>query len=207
MRRLVTICLLWLMLLIATSCNAERGADVSPSEDGPIQSTAPNCTYGPANDEVQPSLVIELTPEDILEIDKPQRLEFIPAYTEEELIQVTKLLYQEARGVPSDTHVACVAWIVCNRVDGGYGDTISEIWGYPQIWYNEDDPITDRMYRIAKDVLDRWSMERQYGECDGRVLPHDYFWYTGDGVENYFRNNFHDYNTVWDYSLPSPYDS
>lgn len=225
MRKLVRICLLWLVLtMMVTSCSVERGVDASPSYDGPVEPVEmpepipsgginhvemlePDWNGVPPVDMPEPSLVLELTPEDVLELDKPQRLEFTPAYTEEELIQVAKLLYQEARGIPSDTQVACVAWIVCNRVDGGYGDTISQIWGYPQLWYNENDPVTDRMYRIAKDVLDRWSIEREYGECDGRVLPPDYFWYTGDGVENYFRNVFNDYDNVWDYSLPSPYDS
>lgn len=144
MRRLVTICLLWLMLMTIASCSVERGADVGPLFDGPVQPAEmpeptpsniqpvdmpePTPSGPPPVDMPEPSLVIKLTPEDILELDKPQHLEFTPAYTEEELVQVAKLLYQEARGIPSDTHVACVAWIVCNRVDGGYGDTISQIW-------------------------------------------------------------------------------
>lgn len=197
MRKYIISLIVALMVLLP-SCNGERGANTDPSfNDGFIEPSE-----WPTSTPTQLP-VISSTPE-----FTPTPIEYEKCYTEEELIQVSKFLYQEARGIQSDTRVACCAWIVCNRVDGGYGDTISEIWGYPQIWYdNEDWPVTDRMYRIAKDVLDRWSIERSTGECEGRVLPPDYFWYTGDGVENYFRNVYSDKDNVWDYSLPSPYDS
>lgn len=196
MRKYIILLIVALMVLLP-SCNGERGANVDPSfNDGFIESSEWPTSI-PTQLPITPS-----TPEPI-----PTPIEYEKCYTEEELIQVAKFLYQEARGIQSDTRVACVAWIVCNRVDGGYGNTISEIWGYPQIWYDEDWPVTDRMYDIAKDVLDRWSEERATGYCDGRVLPSDYFWYTGDGVENYFRNVYKDKDNVWDYSLPSPYNS
>lgn len=208
-RMLYTI--LWLTLaMMLVSCNGE-GASIDPSfNDGltpsiEIEIPEPN-TNNTAVPIPSPDINDTAVPMPTPELEEPE-YNTNPAYTYDELIQVSKFLYQEARGVKSDTQVACVAWVVCNRVDGGYGDTISEIWGYPQIWYDEKWPVTDRMFEIAKDVLDRWSVERQYGYCDGRVLPADYFWYTGDGVANYFRNVYRDYDNVWDYSMPSPYDS
>lgn len=193
----VAIEIMWLILVVlSVSCSWERGANTDPSfNDGFPEQSIPSIV------ETDVSLP---TPTPTLEVVEPELTMY---YTEDEVIQVAKLLYQEARGVPSDTRVACVAWIVCNRVDGGYGDTISEIWGYPQIWYEEHWPVTDRMYRIASDVLERWNYEKNFGYCEGRVLPPDYFWYTGDGVDNNFRNVYNDKDNIWDYSLPSPYDS
>ena len=45
---------------------------------------------------------------------------------------LAKILYREARGIPSDTEKACVGWVVCNRVDAGYADTPSEVMTSPQ---------------------------------------------------------------------------
>lgn len=193
----VAIGIMWLILVVlSVSCSWERGANTDPSfNDGFPEQSIPSIV------ETDVSLP---TPTPTLEVVEPELTMY---YTEDEVIQVAKFLYQEARGVPSDTRVACCAWIVCNRVDGGYGDTISEIWGYPQIWYEEHWPVTDRMYRIASDVLTRWNIEKNTGYCEGRVLPPDYFWYTGDGVNNNFRNVYSDKDNIWDYSLPSPYDS
>lgn len=197
----VAIGLLWLALVIVLmSCDRERGASVDPSfNDGFPEQSIPSIVETDV-----PLPTPTQTPTPTPEVVEPELTMY---YTEEEVIQVAKLLYQEARGVLSDTRVACVAWIVCNRVDGGYGDTISQIWGYPQLWYEEHWPVTDRMYRIASDVLERWNYEKNFGYCEGRVLPPDYFWYTGDGENNNFRNVFCDYDNIWDYSLPSPYDS
>ncbi len=48
---------------------------------------------------------------------------------------------------------------------------------------------------------------RKDGEADvGRVLPSDYLWFTGDGKRNHFRNAYRG-GQIWDWSLPTPYES
>ena len=42
-------------------------------------------------------------------------------------------------------------------------------------------------------------------EAAGRVLPKEYLFFGGDGTHNYFRTKW-DGGTVWDWSLPSPYE-
>jgi len=37
------------------------------------------------------------------------------------------------------------------------------------------------------------------------VLPRDYCWFYGDGERNYFQNEWKG-STVWNWSLPSPYE-
>lgn len=131
-------------------------------------------------------------------------------YTEEEAVMMAKVLYLECRGIPSDTEKACVAWTVCNRVDLDEfkGSTVSEIITAPgQFAYGYNTPVTDELYAISLDVLQRWNAERNGEVYVGRVLPKDYTYYTGDGAHNYFRNGYEGGYDVWDYSLPSPYES
>lgn len=131
-------------------------------------------------------------------------------YTEEEVVMMAKLLYQECRGVPSDTEKACVAWTVCNRVDSESfpGSTVEEVMTERnQFAYDCDAPVWDGLYDLAMDVLSRWSAERNGELAVGRVLPKDYTYYTGDGTHNYFRNGYKETYDIWDYSLPSPYES
>lgn len=131
-------------------------------------------------------------------------------YTEDEVVMIAKLLQRECGGIPSDTEKACVAWTVCNRVDSDsfYGNTITEIvTARHQFAYYYDTPVSDELYELALDVLTRWNLERNGEVSVGRVLPKDYTYFAGDGVHNYFRNAYKGNYSIWDYSLPSPYES
>lgn len=130
-------------------------------------------------------------------------------YTENDVIALAKTLYNECRGVVSDMEKACVAWVVCNRVDAGkYGRTVYDVVAAPhQFAYRSNTPVTDQMYDLAIDVLTRWNKEKN-GHVDvGRVLPSDYLFFHGDGKHNYFRKNYSDRSKFWNYSLENPYKS
>lgn len=129
-------------------------------------------------------------------------------YTEDEIVVVAKVLYDECRGVGSDTEKACVVWTICNRVDAGYGSTISEVaTAQGQFAYRGNAPVWDELYDLASDVLSRWNDERNGAVDVGRVLPSDYLWFSGWDGHNHFRNDYHAANGYWDYSLVSPYSS
>jgi hypothetical protein len=131
-------------------------------------------------------------------------------YTEDEVVMMAKLLQRECGGLPSVTEQACVAWTVCNRVDSDEfdGDTIAEIiTARYQFAYYYSTPVIDELYELALDVLTRWNAERNGEVSVGRVLPKDYTYFVGDGVHNYFRNAYKGDYSIWDYSLPSPYES
>lgn len=126
----------------------------------------------------------------------------------EDIEMLAKLIWGEARGVKSTTEKAAVVWCVLNRVDAkGYPNSIEAviIQPYQFVGYDEDYPVTKEHRMIAEDVLCRWYAEKD-GEKDvGRVLPKDYIYFTGDGKQNYFTNEWKS-NDIWNWSLPSPYE-
>ena len=109
-------------------------------------------------------------------------------FTEDDVAEVAKMLWGEARGCARDNQIKCV-WIVCNRVDDDrFPDTIQGVLEQPSQFHGYDPayPVTDELYSVAFDVLTRWSYEKQ-GIPVRRELPNTYLWFTGNGVENIFR--------------------
>lgn len=128
-------------------------------------------------------------------------------WSEEEVTALAKMVWGEARGVPSDTEKAACVWCALNRVDHGYGPLVTVVTApYQFIGYDADNPVDDEIEALCEDVLSRWYAEKD-GETDvGRVLPSDYLWFTGDGKCNHFRNAYRG-GQIWDWSLPTPYES
>ena len=128
---------------------------------------------------------------------------------EEDVEMLARVLWGEARGVPSDMEKAAVVWCVLNRVDAArWPDTVAGVVTEPSQFagYSPDYPATEELKAIAADVLTRWERERREGGDVGRVLPAEYFFFTGDGERNYFRTEFTG-GTFWDWTLPNPYSS
>ncbi len=131
-----------------------------------------------------------------------------PRYTENEVVMLAKLMWGEAGGIESVTEVACVGWVVCNRVDDQPEPvTVASVITLPnRFCYSDSFPVRDDLYALARDVLERWTMESLGYKRAGRVLPADYRWYAGDGKHNYFRNAYKG-GDRWGYEPPSPYES
>ena len=109
-------------------------------------------------------------------------------FTEDDVAEVAKMLWGEARGCTRDNQIKC-AWVVVNRVDDDrFPDTIQGVLEQPSQFHGYDPtyPVTDELYSIAFDVLTRWSYEKQ-GVPVRRDLPSSFLWFTGNGVENIFR--------------------
>lgn len=126
----------------------------------------------------------------------------------EDVVTLAKLVYGEAGGVPSTTEQSAVIWCVLNRVDAGiFGDSIYSVVTSPYQFtgYRESNPVTDELYNLSEDVLERWYLEKAGYEDVGRTLPKDYLYFHGSGGHNHFRQGYRD-SVYWDWSLPSPYD-
>lgn len=128
-------------------------------------------------------------------------------YTEDDVTMLARLIYNECRGVESVTEQACVVWTVLNRVDGSDGASISGIVTEENQFAYSHAPLWDNLLWLAEDVLSRWNAELNGEASVGRVLPADYKWFSGDGEHNHFRNAYSGNYDIWDYSLPSPYES
>ena len=126
-------------------------------------------------------------------------------YSEQDAIDIAKVLWNECRGVPSVTEQACVAWTVLNRVDK-YGSTVHDVVRAPhQFAFYEGTTVDATLLELAKDVLNRWANEKNGLTDVGRVLPKEYTYFEGYGGHNHFRDDYSGNYNLWDYSLPSPY--
>ena len=112
-------------------------------------------------------------------------------FSEDDVVAMAKMLWGEARGCTRDNQAMAV-WCVLNRVDDfRFPDTIQGVLYQPSQFhgYSPNFPVTDELYAVALDVLTRWSMEKQ-GVTVERELPSTYLWFTGDGVQNWFREAY-----------------
>ena len=131
---------------------------------------------------------------------------YIPDEAEVEML--ARLIWGEARGVPSDMHKAAVVWCVLNRVDDPrFPDTVLEVLEAPYqlAGYSADYPVLPELATLAADVLIRYHAERDGGTNVGRVLPVEYLYFTGDGRNNHFTIGWKDAET-WDWCLQNPYN-
>lgn len=122
---------------------------------------------------------------------------------------LAKLIYGEARGVPSTTEKAAVAWVVLNRMDDPrFPNSIAGVIKAPNqfVGYNYYNPVTDECLMIAKDVMWRWTIEKQGRKDSGRVIPKNYYYFTGSGGRNWFRQEYWS-SWYWNWSMGTPYAS
>ena len=121
----------------------------------------------------------------VVEVAEP---EYEMYFTEADVIALAQMLYGEARGCTVDNQMKCV-WCVLNRVDDvRFPDTIIGVVSQPGQFhgYSPNFPVWDELKDVARDVLTRWSLEKQ-GVAVERELPTEYVFFTGDGIQNNFR--------------------
>ena len=121
----------------------------------------------------------------VVEVAEP---EYEMYFTEADVIALAQMLYGEARGCTVDNQMKCV-WCVLNRVDDArFPDTIIGVVSQPSQFhgYSPNFPVWDELKEVARDVLTRWSLEKQ-GVTVERELPNTYCWFTGFNGSNHFR--------------------
>lgn len=122
----------------------------------------------------------------VVDVKEP---EYEMYFTEADVTALAQMLYGEARGCTVDNQRKCV-WCVLNRVDDArFPDTIigvvsqsGQFYGYSPYF-----PVWDELRAVALDVLTRWSMEKQ-GADVARELDKNAVFFTGDGIQNWFRS-------------------
>lgn len=119
---------------------------------------------------------------------------------------MARVLWNECRGVDSVDEQAAVAWCILNRVDSPrWPNTIQGVCTEPnQFAYTNDAPIDEGLMWLAEDVVGRWLAEKEGDDVSGRVLPANYYFFSGDGKHNYFRQEYRSADK-WGWELSSPY--
>lgn len=110
-------------------------------------------------------------------------------FTEADVIAMAQMLYGEARGCELLNQQQAV-WCVLNRVDDSrFPDSIIGVLSQPHQFhgYSAGFPVWDNLVEIARDVMTRWSAEKQGAEVE-RELDESAVFFTGDGVQNWFRS-------------------
>ena len=149
-----------------------------------------------------------VTPQ-VIEVIIEEPVEETPKYEidRSDVEMLARLTWGEARGCTT-TEQAAVMWCVLNRVDSEdplFPDTIQEVITQKNQFhgYNINNPIWPELEDLARDVLMRWLTNEE-----GRVLPLEYCWFSGDGSHNYFRDAYWlNKANIWDWSLESPYEN
>ena len=112
-------------------------------------------------------------------------------FTEDVVAAMAKKKKKKTRSCTRNNQIKCV-WVVLNRVDDErFPDTIQGVLEQPSQFHGYDPtyPVTDELYSVAFDVLTRWSYEKQ-GIPVRRELANTYLWFTGDGEQNHFREEW-----------------
>lgn len=106
----------------------------------------------------------------------------------EDVEAIARTLYGECRGAETEAEKEAVAWVILNRLDAGYADTVLGVVSAPGQFagYSPEHPLWPELVEVARRVLTLHHRE-QRGESVARVLPREYLWFSGDGVQNYFR--------------------
>lgn len=124
----------------------------------------------------------------VVEVAEP---EYEMYFTEDDVVAMAKMLWGEARGCELDNQQKAV-WCVLNRVDDPrFPDTIQGVLSQPSQFhgYSPNFPVWDELKEVARDVLTRWSLEKQ-GVTVERELPNTYCWFTGFNGSNHFREEY-----------------
>ena len=122
----------------------------------------------------------------VVEVAEP---EYEMYFTEADVIALAQMLWGEARGCTVDNQMKCV-WCVLNRVDDTrFPDSIIGVVSQPSQFhgYSPNFPVWDELKEVARDVLTRWSLEKQ-GADVAREHDKNAVFFTGDGTTNWFRS-------------------
>lgn len=109
----------------------------------------------------------------------------------EDVEAIARTLYGECRGAETEAEKEAVAWVILNRVDAGYADTVLGVVSAPGQFagYDPAHPLWPELVEVARRVLTMHHRE-QIGIAVERVLPSAYLWFSGDGVRNTFRGAY-----------------
>ena len=109
----------------------------------------------------------------------------------EDVEAIAQTIYGECRGAETVAEQEAVAWVILNRLDAGYADTVLGVVSAPGQFagYSPEHPLWPELVEVAERVLTMHHRE-QLGESVARVLQREYLWFSGDGMWSTFRDGY-----------------
>ena len=207
------ICALLVLAIIgsANTINREKSTRAVTEVKEPIPAKIVSTSVAKAEEKEEPAEEIPIVVRPIQNEEPPaQPVEEEPITPTEsfnnEAAYIAKTIYGEAGGLGA-TEQAAVAWCILNRVDAGKGNIISVVTAPRQFHgYSASNPVTDDIYNLVLDVLQRWQNEKAGAVDVGRVLPKEYLFFYGSGGHNHFTTEYQG-GIKYDWGLASPYDN
>lgn len=198
----------WMFMLILGVALLMIAAIASAESPEPI---LPDQAEGYEVDGIKVELLRDVSP---MELDV-EKITWRCKISEKEVIMLAQTIYAEAQslqwngdfqGMSYRGRQAAVAWCALNRLDNGhYGDSLEAVLSAPnQFAWRSNTKVTEDMYWLAEDVLNKWWAEKCSGQVTGRTLPSEYLFFVGSDGENYFRREY-DSTDTWDWTFPDPY--
>lgn len=131
-----------------------------------------------------PTMFVEL--ESVVEPEP----EVVAKYSSYEVTLVCQTVYGEARGCSKEEQML-VVWCICNRADST-GASIEQIVTAPRQFhgYDSENPVTDEIRRVVLEVLDAWSRGQEALVYEPYATTSEYLYFSGDGVHNWFREEY-----------------
>jgi hypothetical protein len=118
-------------------------------------------------------------------------------YSDEEADMLARTVWGEAGGLPQEEQ-ALVIWTVLQRVDAGFGDTISAVVTSPNQFAGHDTshPIKDEILELVQNELGKWELGCLPPTHERYCPSPPYYFFNGmvdpvyGGLHNFFREKY-----------------
>lgn len=169
---------------ITDSLTVAESATVDPVEPAPAVALAESAAY---TETCTPAWAEEAGQENASGAGEPagaaQQYEPVPAYTQQDVIDMADIMYWEACGISDEANIMGVGCVIMNRVDAGWG-TLQQVMHAPNQFADFGGAP-----RYNQCGIDLWALAERVLNGE-RVIGPQYLYYGGDGHLNHFRTSY-----------------
>lgn len=141
------------------------------------------------------------------------QVDWTNCFTTQDVLMYAALLEHESINCCTVQEQVAPIWLAENRVassDPQFPDTTYGVLTQPNqfLTYYDTAFVERSTVDLVEQQLTLIAQERIYGcyPIEGRPIPREYLWYSGDKVRtNYYRTTYPDYGVYWDWSWTGGY--
>lgn len=170
---------------LTDSLAVAENATVDPAEPAPTVASVESAAASTGSD--TPARTEEMEQVDASVAAEPfeaaQQYEPVPAYTQQDMIDMADIMYWEACGISDEANIMGVGCVIRNRVDAGWG-TLQQVMHAPNQFADFGGAP-----RYNQCGIDLWALAERVLNGE-RVIGPQYLYYGGDGHLNHFRTSY-----------------